>query len=54
MYRFSIAVIGGEFGRVDHMIPWQIDHQQIITQHVDIPEHVDPLKAGMFWNVKVA
>jgi hypothetical protein len=21
---------------------------------VDIPEHVDPLKAGMFWNVKVA
>jgi len=21
---------------------------------MDIPEHVDPLKAGMFWNVKVA
>jgi len=21
---------------------------------LDIPEHVDPLKAGMFWNVKVA
>ena len=25
------SALTGEFGLVDHMIPWQIDHQQTIT-----------------------
>ena len=32
--RGSKACESGEFGRVDHMIPWQIDHQQTIIRNL--------------------
>jgi len=32
--KIEISSVPGEFGSVDHMIPWQIDHKKTITHRM--------------------